>query len=83
MQALQAIGHKTKVNKNHWVFVVQFYIDMYCIADTLAASLWPEQFIQPYGKLYVRHGKRKAFNQRVMDACVRLISREESEELQL
>lgn len=56
---------------------------MYCIADTLAASLWPEQFIQPYGKLYVGNGKRKAFNQRVMDACVRLISTEESEELQL
>ena len=47
MQAVQAIGHKTKLNKNHWVFVVQFYIYMYCIADTLAASLWPKQFIQP------------------------------------
>jgi len=57
---------------------------MYCIADTLAASLWPEQFIQPYGKLYyVRNGKRTAFNQRVIDACVRLISTEEAEELQL
>ena len=64
---------------------IKGFLLMYCIADTLAASLWLEQFIQPYGKLYVRNGKHTAFKQRVMDACggVWLTSTEEAEELQL